>query len=159
MWVIGEITENDTGLLMTAFEWYKNMPGFLTAFRDLRGTYDTFDEFRESCLKGMAFYGHDGKKFCVMVYIEMYEDGAAAEGHLLCRPDADLDLIAATARYAKTRVLEHRPVVMCHVLRKHRALLKIMEQAGLWDSGMRAWQGVYRGRPQEVLYYVADRRS
>jgi hypothetical protein len=154
--MLRDVQPDETRLFKTFFDWYQEMPGFLKHLQDLRGRHETLDEFCDSMVKGYNYVGLENGEPKAMVHGELHDDGTV-EGHLICKPGTDPDLAVATITFSKMRTLERSPIIVCQILRKHRFLIEAMERSGFKDSGMRAYQGVYRGKLQEVLYYVAAR--
>jgi hypothetical protein len=154
MWEIREV-KDDVDFFKLAYQWYLAVPGFLKALQDLRQAQSE-EEFLESLKEGRAFRGDEDGVPKVLVHAEYHGPGRY-EGHLMCPDTAGPDLIAAVICYARVELMKEPCVIVCHVLRKHRARANMVMRAGFVDSGLRAWQGVYRGHPQEIVYYVAGR--
>jgi hypothetical protein len=151
-----KVVNDDPVVFKEAFRWYREVPGFLRHLQDIRGRHDDEEEFAESMRSGLNYLASLNGVPKALVHGEIHDDGTV-EGHLMCAPDANLDLVAATITFAKMKTLEGYPIIVSHVLRRHKTLVEAIQRAGFKDSGMRAFQGVYRGRPQEILYFVAER--
>jgi hypothetical protein len=154
MWEIREV-KDDVEFFRQAYQWYRAVPGFLKALQDLKGAHDEGD-FIESLKEGRMFRGDEDGVPMVLVHAESHGPGRH-EGHLMCDETAGPDLITAVISFARVELMKDSCAIVCHVARKHRALVHTVERAGFKDSGLRAWQGVYRGHPQEIVYYVAGR--
>ena len=154
MWRIHEV-KDDWEFFKDAYQWYLAVPGFLKALQDFRQAQDQ-DEFFESLKIGRTFRGDEDGVPKVLIHAEEHRPGWY-EGHLMCPDTAGPDLITAVINFARVELMKQPCTIVCHVLRKHRILAHMVERAGFKDSGLRAWQGVYRGRPQEVVYYIAGR--
>ena len=148
--------EVDDPLFETAYRWYEEVPGFLRQLQELRGRHDSFEDFVENINTGLNYVGEADGVPKAFVHGEIHDDGTV-EGHLMCEAGADLDLVAMTVTYAKAETLKKHRLIVCHVLRRHKSLVEVVRRAGFTDSGMRAFQGVYRGKLQEVLYFVSER--
>lgn len=154
-WNIRELRFDDTLPLVQAFKWYQQMPPFIVNIAD-KFKKSEADPFVQSLQEGRNFAVEDHGAVSAVVHAEP-KSFNLAEGHLFCKPGADIYMLAAGISFARVEVLKQYDTVICHVLRRHRALNRIMDLSGFYDTGLRAWQGVYRGSPQEVRYYIARR--
>lgn len=156
-WNIRELKFDDTFPLQQAFKWYQQMPPFIM---------NIAEKFKQHEVAGFISSLQEGRNFCIETYGQVTglvhaepKDYSLIEGHLFCAPGSNIYLLAAGISCARVEVLREYETVICHVLRRHRTLNKIMDLSGFYDTGLRAWQGVYRGRPQEVKYYIARRTT
>lgn len=154
MWKVREVYD-DTEFFKIAYRWYVGPGGFVKALRDFNGGY-TEGEFVEAVCSGRAFRGDEDGQPKVLVYAERLGPDRY-EGHLICSPEADGRLISAVIGYSINEGLKDGATVICQVSRHHKARADMLKLSGFKDSGLRVWQGIYRGQPQEMLYYVAGR--
>lgn len=139
--------------LEKAFGWYQEWPSFL------RHSVDYFcnaqkAEFIESLAGGRNYAGHEDDEFKVLIHAEI-KSKDVVEGHLFCKPQTNLDLVVSTIKYAKEILLKDYQLILCQVARKHKTLNGIMDSSGFADTGLRAWQSIYKERLVEIRYYAA----
>lgn len=137
----------------TAFEWYQKAPAFLKATWTPYLT-EHYDEFVEAMKQGLNYSAYVDGQFTVMIHGQIV-DPKTIEGHLFCAPHADEDVIVATVRYSMRDVLKQYEKIVCCVHRRHALLHDVMRNCNFVDTGLRAWKGVYRSAPVEVLYYLS----
>lgn len=123
-----------------AWEWFERLPEFLKW-----GDW-TKEEYIESFERGENFGGwSDGLK--VIVHGEGL--GETMEGHLLCDPKADTQLIAATISYGVKAVKKR---IIIETPSRHRTIRNILTSIGFKDLGLFA----YRGQAVETCHYLYE---
>ena len=132
MWTIEKTDASHD--IHSAFDWYQEAPKMLRSFSVFFDKYER-PEFTSNLLLGYNYAGRKHNEINCLIHAEIKSENLV-EGHLFCGKDADIDLVAATINYARVDLLKTYGVIVCHVMKKHRTLNKIMDMsAARWLSG------------------------
>lgn len=154
MWLFKSLPAREmSSFYQEVYHWYLESPEILKTNWQL----ETDElQFVKDLQNGMNFIGEKDGIFVAMVHGEPKTD-KIIEGHLFCLPGVPVDFLISLITFAKHKALEKYELVTTQTPIKHKGMLIINKRAGFLDSGIRSWNGVYKGQLLEIQHNMATR--
>ena len=139
--------------LEIAFWWYDGMVKFLKT-NDSWQKQD-LGEFIRQLESNVLYTGFIDGVFSGLVQGEE-KSKDVVEGHLFTNVD-DLDFLTMLITYAKNRALTKYQYVVTQTPVKHKTMLGLNLRAGFYDSAIKSWSSVHKGRLVTIQHNIASR--